>query len=48
MAFFFGFAAFASLTTALTCATTLGWNKCFIASSFVMSRGCLTFAMVTL
>ena len=33
--------------TFLMCLTTFGWNKCFINSSLVMSRGCFFFFMVT-
>ncbi len=36
-----------SAATFLMCLTTLGWNKCFISSSLLMSRGCFFFFMVT-
>jgi len=31
----------------LMCLTTLGWNKCFISSSLVISFGCFFFFMVS-
>jgi hypothetical protein len=44
---FFFPAFFETLAVFLMCLTTLGWNKCFINSSLVISFGCFFFFMVT-